>query len=242
MVSHRCRTLSRALGERGVGALRPAREELAKDRIGRNDADDALMVALSRLIFDLSLPTEEAGKARMYDPDREEYWVRKLFERAVGGFYRFELESKGWSIRCGEKMSWPFSEASDGLAAILPMMYTDIQLDESGSSRRIVIDTKFAAIVTPGRFGNDRLSSTYIYQLYTYLRSQEDKDARWQSADGILLHPAIGTSVNENAIIQGHRMFFATVDLGGSSDSIRARLRQLIDPYSASCAAATGSP
>ena len=37
------------------------RAALSADRIGRHDAEDLLMVTLARLVFDLVLPTEDAG-------------------------------------------------------------------------------------------------------------------------------------------------------------------------------------
>ena len=41
------------------------------------------------------------------------------------------------------------------------------------SGQRIVIDTKFTSIVAPGQFGQQMLKSGHMYQLYAYLRSQE---------------------------------------------------------------------
>jgi len=123
--------------------------DLARDRIGRNDADDRFMLALARLAFDLALPTEEAGSTPLPAPDRDEHWVRRLFERAVAGFYAVELTPSAWRVHSGQKLHWQVTAASDGINAILPTMRTDIILDAPGG-RRIVIDTKFAAIVSKG--------------------------------------------------------------------------------------------
>lgn len=227
-LSQRCREIARDLVRRGVTGPKPTREELAVDQDGRNDAIDGPMMALSRLIFDLGLPTEDAGNLKTHEAEREERWIRKLFERAVGGFYRFELEDEGWSVRCGDHMSWPISDCSSGLRAILPGMISDILLDDPNSGRRIVIDTKFTAILAPGQYGKERLKSGYLYQLYAYLRSQESVHQRWETAEGILLHPAVGPFKTEYALIQGHRMTFATVDLAANAESIRRDLRRAL--------------
>jgi 5-methylcytosine-specific restriction enzyme subunit McrC len=124
-----CRALGATLGRVGVGGSRPSRAELAADQIGRNDAADRFMVALARLAFDLALPTEDAGTTPLVAPDREEAWVRRLFERAILGFAHVDLEPLGWSVRGGIPLNWQFSSASTGLAAILPCMVTDIVLD-----------------------------------------------------------------------------------------------------------------
>jgi 5-methylcytosine-specific restriction enzyme subunit McrC len=78
------------------------------------------------------------------------------------------------------------------------------------------------------RTGQDRISmkSGYLYQMYAYLRSQEGTDQRSDTSAGLFLHPAVGKQLYEYAIIQGHPVAFATVDLAGSAMSIRSELRR----------------
>ena len=93
-------------------------------------------------------------------------------------------------------------------------MQTDIVLDEHGTGRRIVIDTRFTSILKAGWYRDETLSSAYLYQIYAYLRSQVGRgDRSADHAEGLLLHPAVGESVDEFAIIQEHRIRFGTVDL-----------------------------
>jgi len=224
----RCRALAATLGRAGVAGTRPSRAELAADQIGRNDAADRFMVALARLAFDFALPTEDAGATPLVAPDREEAWVRRLFEKAILGFARVDLEPLGWSVRGGIPLEWQMSSASAQLGSILPRMVTDIVVDAPDSGRRLVIDTKFASILGVSRFGEAKLKSAYLYQMYAYLRSQEGGDPRWDSSVGLFLHPAVGSQVYEHATIQGHSIAFATVDLGGSTTSIRTELRRII--------------
>ena len=223
-----CRALAATLGRAGVGGARPSRAELAADQIGRNDAPDRFMVALARLAFDLALPTEDAGATPLVAPDREEAWVRRLFEKAILGFARVDLEPLGWSVRGSIPLEWQCSSASAQLATILPGMVTDIILDAPDVDRRLVIDTKFTSILGTGRFGEASLKSGYLYQMYAYLRSQEGRDHRWDAAAGLFLHPAVGSKIYEHTVIQGHSIAFATVDLGGSAAAIRNELRRII--------------
>ena len=69
--------------------------------MGRNDQADQRMLALSRLAFDLALPSEEAGSNHLMRPEREEHWVRRLFEKAVGGLYAWSSSPRGWRVRTG---------------------------------------------------------------------------------------------------------------------------------------------
>ncbi len=229
-VGHRCRNLSGDLGRAGVSGVPPSRAELARDRISRNDAEDRFMLALARLAFDLALPTEEAGTTAFTEPGRDEHWVRKLFEKAVGGFYAVELLAKGWRVHPGEVLHWQVSAASEGIKEILPTMRTDISL-VAPDGHRIVIDTKFTAIVTKGWYREESLKTGYLYQLYAYLRSQElpgDLDPHRNCTTGILLHPAIGKRIDEAVTIQGHEMRFITVDLSEGPEEIRRALREIV--------------
>ena len=108
-------------------------------------------------------------------------------------------------------------------------MRTDIVLDQSEARRRIVIDTKFNAVVTRGWYREDTVRSGYVYQIYAYLRSQEGRgDPLAEEASGLLLHPSVGDMVDETVVIQNHEIRFATVDLGATATEIRERLLQVL--------------
>lgn len=229
-LAQRCRRLGGDLGRAGVSGVVPSRADLATDQIGRNDDEDRFMLALARLAFILALPTEEAGRTPLAAPDREEWWIRRLFEKAVSGFYAAELSPTGWRVRSGYQLQWPITAASDGIDAIMPSMRTDVILD-APDGRRIVIDTKFTAIVTAGWYREESLKSAYLYQIYAYLRSQEQPDdttSPWNTAAGILVHPAIDKDFDEQVTIQGHPLRFVTVDLAASPQVIRRRLREIV--------------
>ena len=230
-VAHRCRALAGDMKAMGVAGNAPTRAETSTDRIGRHDAGDAHMMAAARLALDLALPTEAAGSNVLPLPDRQEVWVRRLFERAVGGFYDVSLSPHGWQVRCGCTLGWPIERKTSGIDAIMPNMRTDVILDHEGLGRRILIDTKFTSIVTSGWHREQTLRSGYLYQVYAYLRSQVGRgDLLADHAEGLLLHPAIGESVDEAIVIQGQHIRFATVDLSASAADIRSQLSRLCEP------------
>jgi len=230
-VAHRCRSLAAAMRARGVSGNAPTRAEMSIERFGRNDANDRLMVAAAKLALDLSLPTESRGDSVQSLPEREATWVRRLFERAIGGLYDVVLSSNGWRVRRGGTLAWQIHKKTPGIDQILPGMRTDIVLDHLASARRIVIDTKFTSIVTAGWHRDETLRSGYVYQIYAYLRSQVGQgDHLADSATGLLLHPSLGNTVDETVVIQGHRIRFATVDLAATSGEIRSQLLRICEP------------
>lgn len=230
-LAHRCRSLANGMKALGVSGEAPTRAQISVDQFGRNDADDRFMVAAAKLAVDLALPTETSGLNVLALPDREATWVRRLFERAVGGFYGVVLGSQGWRVTCGGALAWQIEEKTAGINKILPSMRTDVVLDQATTGRRIVIDTKFTSIVTSGWYREESLRSGYVYQIYAYLRSQVGGgDERADTASGLLLHPAIGQAVDETVVIQGHHIRFATVDLAAAPAAIRSRLLTLCEP------------
>ena len=231
-VAHRCRKHASGLKMLGVGGHPPAPAEIRAERFGRHDADDRVMVAAARLAFDLALPTEAAGASPLPRPGRDEQWVRGVFERAVRGFYGVVLSAQGWRVEPGGRwFQWAVERSTPGIDKILPQMRTDVVLEHRSSGRRIVIDTKFNSILTSGWYREETLRSDYLYQIYAYLRSQAGLgDPLADRAEGVLLHPAVGRNIDETAVIQGHAIRFATVDLAAESGTIRRQLLKVTAP------------
>lgn len=227
-LARRCLSLAARLDRLGVKGEKPARTEISVDTFGRFDANDRFMVAAARLALELALPNEEQGTTPLTSPYREIRWLRVLFEKSVAGFYAVVLTHEGWRVNHGKTIHWPQNNPTSGIGSILPSMKTDIVLEHPGLGRRIVVDTKFTAILTPGQYGGESLRSGYIYQIYAYLRSQErDSDPLSANASGLLLHPSVSKMVDEAVVIQGHPIRFATVDLAGSASEIRCQLLAL---------------
>jgi len=230
-LAHRCRSLAASLRRMGVTGEKPCRSDVAVDRFGRDDLADQQMVAAAHLAFNLALPSEAAGTKNLSLPDREITWVRRLYEKGVAGFYDVVLSRQGWRVNAGKVFAWLIEDKSPEIDRILPSMRTDIVLDSEVEGRRIVIDTKFNSVVTQGWYREETLRSGYVYQIYAYLRSQEGNgDPLSDGASGLLLHPSVGTMVNESVTIQGHEIRFATVDLGAEAKAIRTQLLQVLEP------------
>lgn len=223
----RCRSLVATLDRLGVSRAFVLRSDIGAALFGRLDAADRLMVSAARLAFELALPTESAGQQYVSPLDLEKMSFGTLFERAVGGFYDVALNELDWRVHRGKTLKWPTMPKGADMDGILPIMITDIIVDNRSAGIRTVIDTKFTDILTKGQFGKHVLKSAHIYQIYAYLRSQEESGVELDAyASGLLLHPAIGKNVDESVVIQGHRIRFATVNLAAEAGEIR---RQLLD-------------
>ncbi len=237
-LERKCRDLTLRLERAGVaGHLDPryAGKAVVLDNVGWVDVHERRMLSAASLALNLAIPTEQSGMALLPMVDRSETEGWRLYENAVAGFYDVALYDRGWKVKQGNRLQWPSSDPTPGFHTIMPEMVTDIVLEhiEHGTpsaGQRIVIDTKFTSIVRLGQFGKPTLKSGNIYQLYAYLRSQEQPgDTISRHATGVLLYPSLGVGYNQSATIQGHRVTFATVDLTADSQTIRNQLLKIVD-------------
>lgn len=229
-LSHRCRSLSLCLKRMGVAERIPSRSDVSVNQFGSHDAGDRPMVTAAHLAFNLALPTESAGNVNVPLADKEITWLRRLYEKGVAGFYAFALGPLGWQVRLGRTYAWQISNKTPGIDRILPSMRTDIVLDDPKTERRFVIDTKFNPLTVSGWYREETIRSSYIYQIYAYLKSQEGNgDPLSRAATGILLHPSVGETIREAVTIQNHEIRFMTVDLAAKSSEIRLQLLDTID-------------
>ena len=228
---HRCRDLALRLEMAGVtGYLdsNQARKTAPFASAGWVDSHERQMLAAAQLALNLHIPTEQAGLSPLPVADRRESRGWKLYEDAVAGFYWVVLTEQGWRVRAQSGIAWPMENPTPGLPAIMPGMTRDIVLEHG--NRRIVIDTKFTEIVSTGQYGNTTLKSVNIYQLYAYLRSQEDADDLLSlRSTGVLLYPSLGVDYDESATVQGHRIRFTTVDLSAETQTIRRQLLRIVE-------------
>lgn len=192
-------------------------------------AQDHRMITLAELLLSLSIPDQSDDQFVMVRPDDSDRYLQTLFEHAVHGYYKHFLGRKGWQVDHGTWLNWDIRNESEGVREILPAMKTDVILraplaDMSGVRRRVVIDTKFNQIVVAGFYREETLRSGYIYQLYAYLMSQHALGEEYRHAEGLLLHPVVDGTVDEEVTIQDHRIRFTTVDLRAPAISIARQL------------------
>lgn len=213
----RLRMLSRRM--EGVSVIPVRSLDFARLQLGRNDRDYAVPLAICRLIHDLRIPEETAGDKMLGALLRDEMKFHKLFERFVRNFYKLHLS------QChvqSEKLEW-FDELCN---PYVPAMYTDASIVEKASPfRRLVLDTKYSvSTLAQNQYGSSKFKSENLYQLYTYLRTQEHLSESHRSASGILLYPTNGFDLLESMSVQGHKITVATVDLAAPWPRIEQRL------------------
>lgn len=226
-LSGRLRDLDRSLEAWGVRADPPSVASLLGDAPTPRETDDRLMVEIARLALDVVLPSEAADRWSVTRLSRDERLLRKIFEAGVAGYLRHHLDGRdGWTVRPQRPLKWQTSEATPGLSAILQGMVADVVLERD--KRRIVVDTKFTTMLTRSRFDREVLKNEHVFQLYAYLRSQEGLSDVTDSAEGLLLYPALGIEQSESVLIDGHRLRFASIDLSQPNLELGDKIKTLV--------------
>lgn len=192
--------------------------ELRVDLPPLPDSTPRFLLAAARLILSLALPSEQAGTLYLLQPSRDLVWLRRLYEKAIGGFYQLHAPAYGWQVKTGLPLHWQTREPTPDIAALLPGMRTDIVLEHPGAGtkpgRRIIIETKFTDILHSTPFRPESIKSTHLYQLYAYVMSQHNPaDPLSLTSQGILLHPAFNREIAAHVTIQGHPLHFKTLNL-----------------------------
>jgi 5-methylcytosine-specific restriction enzyme subunit McrC len=208
----------------GVDVIPVSRALIARQHLGRNDAEYQLMLTICDLLLERQMPTEHHGPKRLVGLHRDALTLYRIFERFVANFYRFRL--RGWFVRAQHPLQWQTTINSQ----FLPGMVTDLLLQRRDDGRSILLDTKF----TPHSLlyaRSDKLifDPSHLYQMYAYLRSQEHLSEALRTASGILLYPTVEWHLSEEIQLQGHLIRFETVDLAKPWKEIEERLLKLID-------------
>ncbi|BET67237.1 5-methylcytosine-specific restriction endonuclease system specificity protein McrC [Opitutales bacterium ASA1] len=189
--------------------------------IHRNNRHYSFVLQVCALIAESLLP-EERGEGRTFrDFSRDHQKMAALFEQFVFQFYERHASEVGRSGVCRPTIHWAWSCRDHESEAVLPGMRTDVCL--VGGTRPMIIDREFWGDPLKHVHGVRRLPSTPLYQLYAYMRNQEDV-VGWESCDGLLLFPATEADFDSCYAFQGRTIRAASVDLRENWEEIHARL------------------
>lgn len=213
-----CRGLARDLEALGVGAGLPARAELSRDVIGRNDAHDLLMVSVAKLLVAPELPWNRPG-ARALGTAGDDLVFWKIYETAVARILELHLPGR---VKAQGSRPWPLADATAGAAALWPRLAPDIVVRRAEGASPLVIDTKFTGM-TERHHAAERFKTAHLYQMLAYLAT--DPQVAGAPAEGLLLYPRIGGEPTEEAAtVRGYRLRLATVDLAAEPRTIVERI------------------
>jgi len=204
----------------GVTIIHVSGADFAQLQLCRSDRAYRLPLRICELIHELQMPAETEGDALLCALARDEMRMNDVFEAFVRSFYRYHLSDH--DVR-SEALGWPVA----GVVDYIPGMQTDITVTcRRAPHRRTVIDTKFyQSALASNPFGQAKFHSANLYQLYAYLRTQEERGDTYRAARGMLIYPTTDVDLDEHLQVQGHEIRIVTLDLTAPWTKIESRLR-----------------
>ncbi|AKB73968.1 McrBC 5-methylcytosine restriction system component [Methanosarcina lacustris Z-7289] len=192
-------------------------------RLHRNNCKYGFVLKVCQIINENLFIDESSGSYQFKDFLQEEKAMARLFESFVRNFYK--IEQSVFSVK-REDIKWNFVTENEIDLRMLPKMSTDISL--ISSSRKIIIDTKFYKEALETRFTHEKINSSNLYQLFSYLKNQESDLEITKACEGVLLYPSVGNDFKFSYRFQNHRIKIASINLNQDWFYIKKDLLEII--------------
>ena len=209
----------------GIDFIDLTPERIQRQLLKRSDHDYRLMLSICDLIVQRTMPAGQEGRFTSIVPviDQELLVLYRVYERFVTNFYRVHLN--GWEVSAQKRLEWHSPEANERL----PMMVPDLVLQEKATGQIVILDTKFTVhSLVENRWGKPVYDSSHLYQIYAYLKSQEELSDAHRTASGILLYPAVEHKLSERTRLQGHVIRIESLDLAAPWQEVEKQLLELV--------------
>jgi 5-methylcytosine-specific restriction enzyme subunit McrC len=189
----------------------------------QNEPDYRFLLALCELVILHGMPADASGTRSAPGLEREALVLHRIYERFVAAFFRVHL--KGWDVQAQKRLDWHAEQTNEHLPAMIP----DVILTHRETGQVVLLDTKFtAASLVENRWGKAVYDSTHLYQMYAYLRSQEQMSEAQKQAAGILLYPAVNSRGSERVQVQGHAIHIEWLDLAAPWQEVEKQLMDIV--------------
>jgi len=205
-----------------VTSIRLTADVFRSVQLHRNNASYAHMLHLCRFIFDNAMPNETTGTL-FRNFIRDEHQMPLVFQDFVRNFYA--LEQERFDVR-PRVFPWRGRALTVESEPYLPLLSTDMVLESA--TRTIIIDTKYMPEAFRARFGQPKLRSEHLYQLFAYLANYPPSRSVGRQLEGMLLYPAVRGSFDHTYEIHGHVVRVRAVELSRPWHEVHAQLLMLI--------------
>ena len=200
---------------------------IERQQFGRNDRDYRIMLSICKLFLQKQLPADTYGQTNIRDLDRDSIVFHDLFELFVANFYKYHLVN--WEVHPQKHIYWHEISPNE----FLPIMKPDIFFKEKHTNRVVYLDTKFTSQTTRNQWGGQIYHSSHLYQIYTYVKSQENHLTYHPEVSGVLMYPSIRRDEPSQVIeLSTHKIKVASIDLTMKWESIEKQLLSVVSGFS----------
>jgi 5-methylcytosine-specific restriction enzyme subunit McrC len=191
-------------------------------RLHRNNYHYDFILKVCQIVNENLFIDESKGNYKFKDFTREEKAMARLFEAFVKNFYKIETD---FSVS-SDSITWQFESDNAEDLEMLPTMLTDITLQSK--SQKVIIDTKYYKEAFQTRFDKQKINSSNLYQLFSYLKNQETDSELTQNCEGILLYPSIQNDFVHSFKYENHKIRIISINLNQDWQNIRTDLLKIV--------------
>lgn len=191
-------------------------------RLHRNNYHYDFILKVCQIVNENLLIDESKGNYKFQDFTREEKAMARLFEAFVRNFYKIETD---FSVS-SDSIKWQFESDNAEDLDMLPAMLTDITLQ--GKNKKIIIDTKYYKEAFQTRYDKQKINSSNLYQLFSYLKNQEMDSEITLNCEGILLYPSIQNDFVHSFKYENHKIRIMAINLNQDWQKIRTDLLKIV--------------
>ena len=226
---------------RHVAEVDPRRIRWDRARLDRNTASYRLLLAVSRLVIDGSLPDERGRGLRM--EGLTDAQMHALYERFLLRYFQREHAER--VSTSAPYVQWALDDGQAG--EMLPAMRTDVTLRGKGrtAGHELIIDAKWYTHASQEWWGKRTVHSANLYQIFTYVKNEEAQltaAGTPREVSGMLLYAKTDEAVQPEGdwLMSGNRICVRTLDLECDFPQVRAQLDTIVAEYFCDRAQLTG--
>lgn len=204
----------------GVSIVALTSDLFRRAHLHRNGRFYDFLLKVCWIAWEQLLPDPRTGRLKFRDFTRDEKLMGTVFEQFIYNFFLFE--QGGLSVE-RPHIAWMLEAMSPIAADILPQMKTDVVLRDPYGA--LLIEAKYTIRTYQEFFGTQKLRSTHLYQLMTYV-------ANWPSQEqlsAVLLYASTGEDFAYTYRIGDRSIIVRSLDLDRPWQAIRADLLSLTD-------------
>lgn len=213
-----------------VDEIDPLEIKWSSIRFQRNNQNYRVLLSICQLVIEGMLLTTDDGEyklASFVDDQR----MSRLYEKFILEYYIKEHPEIKASA---SQIPWALD---DNVGTLLPIMQSDIMLENKSGDTALIIDAKYYTHTTQTQYDVHALHSNNLYQIFTYVKN---KDAEFKgeahTVSGMLLYAKTDEAVQPDNSYQmsGNKISVGTLDLNNDFSEIAKRLDDIAAEHFAS--------
>ena len=194
-------------------------------KLGRNEREYRLIMLICEWLNRPRLPDADSHGQRFTDIQDLIEW--RVYEKFVANWMKMHCDD--WDVTAPRRLSWNRTCEDSSSEVALPGMEPDIVLEHKRSGQRVVIDTKWYSSAVTRYHGRETVHSNNLYQMWSYLSSQDGMYPDQRDATGILLYAQTVDGARKlKTCIDEHPFRVHTLDLSRRWQVIECYLRALV--------------